>query len=361
MTRVLLAAPYGKETGGIARWTEHILSYYQQHKDDVFLDLLPTGRKDVGKLINNKFLRLYKGFFAYKEILKEESLMLRKNEYDVFHLTSSASIGLIKDYLMLRKAREKGARTIIHFRFGRIPELYKINNWEWRMLKKVVSLCDKVIVLDEQSLQTFCKVGFTNVIKLPNPIAPRVLEATENYNNIQRKDRTVLFVGHGYWSKGIRELVLACKQIPNMQLVMMGAIENNIKEELCRIAHHATWLDIRGDSSYEDVIKEMTSCTVFALPTYTEGFPNVILESMACGCPIVSTDVGAIPEMLDVGNGFNYGICVKVKDVNELRDAILKMLEDKDYAKKCGENAKRRVKELYSMPRIWNDLLTIWN
>lgn len=361
MTRVLLASPSGKETGGIGKWTEHILSYYQQHQDDVAIDLLPTGRENVGKLLHNRFLRIYKGVCAYKVILKKESLMLKKNKYDVIHLASSASIGLLKDYIMLKKAKKGGLKTIIHFHFGRIPKLYQSKNLEWKMLAKVAVLCDNVIVLDELSLNTLREAGVNHTILLPNPIAPRVLEEINRYKDSQRKERTILFVGHGYWAKGIRELVLACNQIPDIHLIMMGAIEENNKEELLQIAHHAAWLDIRGDSSYEDVIKEMTSCSVFALPTYTEGFPNVILESMACGCPIVTTDVGAIPEMLDIKNGFNCGICVKPKDVNGLRDAISTMLENKDYARKCGENAKLRVNELYSMPKIWNNLLTIWN
>lgn len=360
--RILLAAPYGKDTGGIARWTEHILSYYQQYGKGVELDLLPTGRKDVGKLLQNKFLRISKGVLAYWDILKKESQMMSGKQYDVFHLTSSASFGLFKDYLMLKKARSKGAKTIVHFRFGRIPDLYLKQNWEWRMIKKVIRLCDTVIVLDEKSYSTLHNsAGFEHISKLANPVSPRVLEAIEKCGDIRRESGKLLFVGHGYWTKGIKELVLACSQIPNIRLTMLGEIEDNIKNELAALIRHASWLDIRGNASYDKVIKEMMTCNVFVLPTYTEGFPNVILESMACGCPIVTTDVGAIPEMLDIDNGSNYGICVKPMDVDGLCEAIKRMLDDKDYSRRCGENAKKRVNELYSMPIIWKELLNIWN
>lgn len=360
MVKVLLAAPYGKDTGGIARWTEHILTYYDQHRGDIELDLLPTGRKDVGKLLRNKLLRVYKGIRDYKAILKEESLMMESKQYDVFHLTSSASFGLFKDYLMLKQARKKRAKTIIHFRFGRIPDLFKKNNWEWKMIRRVVNISDKVIVLDEQSLLTLQAAGYHHIIKLPNPISPRVLQTIEQCDDRQRKDKMILFVGHGYWDKGIKELVLAARQIPDIKLEMLGAIEETIKGELIQLSGHASWLDIKGDSTYEEVIRAMVTCGVFVLPTYTEGFPNVILESMACACPIVTTDVGAIPEMLDIANGNNYGICVKPKDVNGLKNAILKMLDDRAFAQKCGDNAKERVINLYSMPIIWKQLLEIW-
>jgi glycosyltransferase involved in cell wall biosynthesis len=59
---------------------------------------------------------------------------------------------------------------------------------------------------------------------------------------------------------------------------------------------------------------------IFVLPTYTEGFPNVILECMASGCPIITTPVGAIPDMLQFGSTQACGACVDVKDVQGLKN-----------------------------------------
>lgn len=361
IVNVLLAAPYGKDIGGIARWTEHILAYYQWHQSDVNIEILSTARNDVGKLRQNIFKRIIKGVEAYIEILSEQSTLMKKKQYQVFHMTSSASLGLFKDYLMLKNARKHGVKTITHFRFGRIPDLASKKNWEWKMLKRVVELSNKVVVLDELSYLSLQEAGYHHIIKLPNPISPRVIEMIDSNGIKERNERTILFVGHCYLDKGVRELVLACKDIENVRLIMMGAITNEVKKILDDISENAMWLEIKGDSKYEDVIKAMASCSVFVLPTYTEGFPNVILESMACGCPIVTTDVGAIPEMLDIQNSNNYGICVKPKDVEGLKDAICKMLNDKVYAKSCGENARRRVIEQYSMPRIWSQLVEMWN
>ena len=82
---------------------------------------------------------------------------------------------------------------------------------------------------------------------------------------------------------------------------------------------------------------------------------------MACGCSIITTPVGAIPEILRSDNGNEYGIIVPIKDSTALQLAILKMLNDTTYKEACGSNAKRRVSEKYSMDNIWSQMLDIWN
>ena len=117
-------------------------------------------------------------------------------------------------------------------------------------------------------------------------------------------------------------------------------------------------LDKYGDADI--TVNGLEAVDAFLMTSFTEGSPQVVKEAMACGCPIVTTDVGAIPEMLDINNGANYGICVKPKQVSELRDAIKVMLENKEYASSCGEKARLRVQNLYSMPIVWNKLCSIW-
>ena len=110
----------------------------------------------------------------------------------------------------------------------------------------------------------------------------------------------------------------------------------------------------------EKTINEMLSCDVFVLPTYTEGFPNVILESMACGCAIVTTPVGAIPEMLEEENGKRYGILVEPKKAQELKEGIEAMLNDETLKAECRKNVQQRVNERYNIDAVWRQMLNIW-
>ncbi|MGM9800100.1 MAG: hypothetical protein ACI30M_05390 [Muribaculaceae bacterium] len=131
--------------------------------------------------------RVYRAFDDYSNILSEFQTKIKTTDYDILHLVSSASVSLIKDWVMLREAKKNGLKTILHFHFGRIPELCLNNNWEWKLVKKVVGISDKVVVLDRLSYQSLFENGFRNVEILPNPISPLVGEIVKTIQICPRR------------------------------------------------------------------------------------------------------------------------------------------------------------------------------
>ena len=362
--KVLLCSPNNSAAGGISKWTAHVLTYYDNIKNDVNISLdhyYVSGRAIYQG--TPLLLRVLYGFKSYIPLIFNFSNKIKYNHYDVTHLATSASISLLKDIIMLKLAKKYNVRTIIHFRFGRIPDLYNVRKWEQKWLHKVILLADKAVVIDKYSYDTLVKEGYKNIELLPNPLTPKISEIIENNKNIIREDLKIIFAGHVVETKGIFELIEACKEIENIKLKMIGYVPSEqVREKLIQKAgkNSKKWLEIAGEQNFETTIKEMLSAGVFVLPTYTEGFPNVILESMACACPIVASAVGAIPEMLDIENGENYGICVKPRNVIQLRESIQRMLNDRIFAINCGLNAQKRVNELYAMPKVWDRMVNIW-
>lgn len=357
-----MASPQGNISGGIARWTRHVLQFYSSlPQKDVELEWFDTARSVNIREDMSTAQRIRLGIKDYSQTIKKLKKKVSSKKFDVLHLTTSASWGLLKDILFIRAAQKVGLKTVVHYRFGRTPQLAKAKNWEWHLLCKVVRLSDKSVFIDKASYQTMRNHGFENVCLLPNPISPAVFDAINKCNVMERKHNEILFVGHCIKAKGVFELIQACKDINECTVRMVGSIAETLKEELLHLFGDNDRISIVGEESYENIINDMLCCGVFVLPSYTEGFPNVILEAMACGCPIVATDVGAIPEMLDIENGNNYGICVKPQDVEGLKSALQKMLDDRTYATQCGGNAQQRVNDLYSMPRVWEQMVAIWN
>lgn len=362
---ILYCTPFDlSRGGGIPKYSHHIFDYYQKIKcGNIDLKILPMDRKQYVNTDDSILKRVYLGVLEYMDIIVKISKEIKTKQYDIVHIASSASLSLFKDYLCVEMLKKMSVSSIIHFHFGRIPEVVNKNGWEWKMIRKVAKKATRIIVIDRSSYDALMQHGIVNVDYLPNPLSPVTESLSNKYESLSRKDKTVLFVGHVVKTKGIFELIEACGELPDVKLKVLGLGNESIVKELQSLAsryREDDWVEFTGNLPAEDVIREMCQCAVFALPTYTEGFPNVILESMACACPIVTTGVGAIPEMLDIKNGANYGICVSPQNVEELRKAISYMLDNPLYAKFCGDNAQKRVKELYSMPKIWEMLCKVW-
>jgi glycosyltransferase involved in cell wall biosynthesis len=103
----------------------------------------------------------------------------------------------------------------------------------------------------------------------------------------------------------------------------------------------------------EDCRAFMESLDVFVMPSFSEGTPNSIVEAMACGKPIIASDVGGIPDVI----GDDAGIRVPAGDIRTLTQAMLTLARDADLRRRMGFAARRRYEELFS-PQVVLPLMT---
>lgn len=345
--------------GGIAVWLQNIINYHQKCPNGIKIDILSCDRSKYINENTGKVKRIYYGILDYLRIIKTIKKEIRATNYDAIHLCTTASLSLIKDYVVFKYAKKKNIQTVLHFHFGRIPKLRQQNNWEWKLLKKVVSIADKIIVIDLQSFRTLTEEGFTHIYDVPNPLSQSILDIIKCNQSIKRTPRRILFAGRVFRKKGIYELIEACSAIPNIQLRIVGYVDDMDKEALIKIANNGDWFLFVGGVPHDEVIKELMACDIFVMPTYTEGFPNAILESMATGTPTITTPVGAIPEMLNIDDD-PCGICVQPKDVKSLRKAIIDLLDNNELKKELSKKSIIRVNELYSIDAVWKLLCEVW-
>ncbi len=118
-----------------------------------------------------------------------------------------------------------------------------------------------------------------------------------------------------------------------------------------KIAARAKALDVASRYRYHGVYTHpeecrafMESLDVFVMPSFTEGTPNSVVEAMACGKPIIATEVGGIPDMI----GEESGILTPPGDVGALVAAILRLAKDAELRQTMGRAAKARYQKLFS-------------
>lgn len=106
-----------------------------------------------------------------------------------------------------------------------------------------------------------------------------------------------------------------------------------------------------------DVADVLNAFDIFAMSSDTEGMPLVVLEAMATGLPIVSTNVGGIPNVVEEAN---TGFLVPAGDEVALRDRLARLVENRDLRRTFGQRAEKVANERYSATRMQREYLELY-
>ena len=159
-------------------------------------------------------------------------------------------------------------------------------------------------------------------------------------------------VGNLSHKKGIPYLLDAIGLIvlayPNAKflLVGQGPLEEEMKEKAIHVAARQQIIFTGPRSDIPDL---MSAMDIFVLASLFEGLPNVLLEAMALGKPVVATKVGGIPELIESKGD---GILVPPQDPEELAKAVLTLLENPAKAKAMGERGAEKIKNHFLLDRM---------
>ena len=135
------------------------------------------------------------------------------------------------------------------------------------------------------------------VAVVPNGVDPTYF----TLDAVERDPRVVLFVGRLFANKGLDVLCDAALQLPDdVRVLIVG--EGPLRSELER-RYFDPRIVFLGGVEEEELRALYGKVAVLALPTRSDGMPTVILEAFCCGTPAVSTDVGAISELIDDSTG----------------------------------------------------------
>lgn len=149
----------------------------------------------------------------------------------------------------------------------------------------------------------------------------------------------------------IRAMSLIVEKFPNVKLLLAGdgperkKLENLITE--LELTAYVTLLGRR-----EDVPELMNLYDIFVLPSFSEGLSNTLLESMACGTPVVASDVGGNKEIVAEGiTGHLY----PSDDSNELAKLLSRLVEEEQLREKLGAQARKHIEDNFSIASMVNN------
>ncbi|MDI6704462.1 MAG: glycosyltransferase family 4 protein [bacterium] len=273
---------------------------------------------------------------------------LRKEEFDLLHihepLAPTIPLFMLKysDCINIGTFHAGGKRSL-SYSLGR------------GFLKKYFLKLDGRIVVSHAA-EKFVRKYFGGEFQIiPNGIdTNRFREDISPIEEYKDEKLNILFVGRFDKRKGLDYLLSAFKmvkkEVKDIRLIVVGGGYKKYKKRIGDIVFTGV--------QYERLPQYYSTCDIFCSPAIgQESFGIILLEAMALGKPVVATN---IPGYNEVVTHNKEGLLVPPKDKEALRDALIKLLRDKDLRIKMGKNGREKAAE-YSWERIGERVLDYYN
>jgi glycosyltransferase involved in cell wall biosynthesis len=251
--------------------------------------------------------------------------------------------GLLRDSPLILFTKILNKRLVLHFHGGEYLLHKKVPRWMNLILKLTLSGKNSVIVLSNKEAEIIKrKYKCNNVFVLPNCIDLK--EAKEFKRDIYDGVLKILFMGRISKSKGIEYIFVALDNLKRegylfeFYLAGKGPDEPEyIKKFMDSLGENFIFKGVVSGERKRDLLKE---CNVFLLPSFFEGLPISLLETMSFGLVPIVTPVGSIKDIIDDGKN---GLIAGVKSVSDIENALKLLYNDFNYRKAISEHAREHI------------------
>lgn len=275
-------------------------------------------------------------FKAYVQFWK---WMLFHKEIKIVHVHGASDASFWRKRIFINIAKMFGKKVVFHCHGA---EFQRFASQHLGVVKKTLDKCDVIIALSES-----WKKWFESTFKHPNVIVVKNVIAQPKVNKEETEAFTLLFLGRLCVRKGIYDLmdvlILHKTEFDGKVKLLFGGdgdveqVDKIIKQNgLQSIAEYQGWVD--GEKKE----RLLNMADAYILPSYNEGLPISVLEAMSYSLPIISTNVGGIPEI--VKNGEN-GYLIEPGDKDAMYQAIVQLKSNHDMCVDMGKASKEKVTE----------------
>lgn len=292
-----------------------------------------------------KLIQILYFIFQYFNIL----FLLMSRKYSIVHIHMTHKGSTVRKGIIAYTASILKVKYIVHLHLEYRPFYESLSNISKKFVSGIFKKSSCSIVLSADMLNCIREINpdgrieiINNGVSIPdrNPYNPCA-------NNI-------LFLGMLSKRKGIHDIFKCIRLLDNdlpknVKLLLCG--EGNmdfIKDDIEKynISHRIGHLGWITNSEKSEIFRQSAICI---LPSYQEGLPMSILETMANGIPNISTFISGIPSIIK--NGFN-GLLINPGDIEDLRKKIILILTDDNLRRKLSDNAYSTIKAKFSLKEM---------
>lgn len=298
----------------------------------------------------NKLVRIFFSIYAFIKFC------LTKRNYDLYHVHVASRGSTFRKGHYVDVIKRWNKKVILHVHGAQYLVFYdEITKKKQKRVVEILKKSDMVIALSQDWKDKFDeRFGLTNCCVLENGIdmerlAPAVCEPALHQN-------AFVTLGRLGQRKGTYDLVdaidIARKIVPEIKCYLAGDGDVEKVRELVKTRNLEKNIEVVGWADFDKKLELLSSISTVVLPSYNEGLPMSILEGMACGKAIVSTTVGAIPEVINRENG----ILIQPGDVKALANALVECSINTALIEQMSKNNIKKIAGSFSMKTMHKKL-----
>lgn len=298
-------------------------NFYKMNPSIEFVDTIVERPHNIIKKISNVFFRFIK---IYKMVLKDKpAVIIAFDNTEKLFATVISKIASTKSIVCERKdpfSYSKGKKNVMYWRYDN---------------------ADGCIFQTQGAADYFSEKTKSHYTVIPNFIEKVNMPSL----TWVERNNEIAFVGRFDISAKRQDIMLKAfkivsEQYPELKLVFYGG-GNGIGEDMNAIVNLTKELKLEDKVVFKGVVSNIQSylrkSKMFVITSAYEGIPNALLEAMACGLPVISTDCSPGGARFLINDGFN-GKLVPIDDVDAIASAIELYLKNPDLADQYGKQAR---------------------
>jgi glycosyltransferase involved in cell wall biosynthesis len=348
LVHVLLVAPFAASGGGMGR----IMAYLAAHgAENILFEMVESRGSGLAVISPWYLLR------ASARIVAAAT----GGEPSIVHVNVAERSSILRKGLLLTLARALGVPTLLHLHAAEIMQLYPRLHWPARAaLRAVFRGAGVCVVLGEPWRAWLCGevgVAAARIVVLRNGVAvPTVGESARAAGEF-----TFLFLGNLLARKGLPDLLnaLATPRLAGMpwRLVIAGGGDAAPLRRLAKVLNIDGRINFAGWLNRAATDAALANADALVLPSHHEALPLVLLEAAAIGLPMITTPVGAIPELFRDGE---TALFVPPGDRLALAAALHRLLADPECRARLSRNGQALYLHEFTMPAFASGLRELY-
>lgn len=281
---------------------------------------------------------------------------------DLVHINSALERkALLRDTVFLGLAKLFRCRVVLQFHGGSVAHV-ATRRLGQRIMRAVLRRADALIVLGSATQRGLSEIGLDKVVVIPNSVDVSEYQSVPRYHSGTIK--RIAYLGRLVPDKGLLEAVDALQILRDekgycdleLHVAGTGPMRADLERYIARRELNERVV-LHGSLSGHDKVTFLLRADVLLLPSYHEGLPYSVLESLAAGTPVIATAVGDIP---DIVTHLVHGWLIPPRDPRAIADAVVALGSDAESLRRMSTACKSWSRDHLSLDHLYAQFARIY-